>query len=119
MSNFLRRSFKTFCTLSSAFLALGVLTPQPATAKQVCGWYAIVSCSSSLAAAQAATLKHGWGAILETSKYKGLKPGTYCIGSGPQPKASAVRDRKAAIAQGISRSTYIKHACTDERNIGD
>ncbi|MGL4397472.1 MAG: hypothetical protein ACRCS9_13105 [Hyphomicrobium sp.] len=89
-----------------------------ADAKPVCGWYAIVSCSSSKAEAEQVA-NGGWGQVIETSKYKGLKPGLYCVASGPQPKTSAARDRSAAIAQGLSAATYIKRACTDAANIGD
>ena len=90
----------------------------PAEAKQVCGWYAIAFCSPSRDQATAFT-NGGWGQTIETRKYQGLQPGLFCVASGPQPKASAERDRAAAIRNGVSATTYIKNACTDETNIGD
>ena len=104
----------------SALAASGLLalTPAAAHAKPVCGWYAIAFCSPDRAATSK-FLNKGWGALVETQKYQGLKPGLWCAASGPQPRASALRDQAAAISNGVSASAYIKQACTDSTNIGD
>lgn len=91
----------------------------PASAKQVCGWYAIVSCSTSQADADAFMTKGGWGQTIDTNNYIGLKENLFCVVSGPQPKASAKRDMAAAKANGVAKDVYIKRACTDEKNLGD
>jgi hypothetical protein len=61
----------------------------------------------------------GWGAVINANDYTGFAPGFFCVVSGPQPKASAARDRINAIKGGVSPDTYIKRACTDAANIGD
>jgi hypothetical protein len=113
---------KSFLAGTACAITLGLagllMTSAPVSAKNVCGWYAVVFCSPSEAKA-ITFVNGGWGALIKTKDYKGFKSGLYCVVSGPQPKSSALRDRKAAIAQGISASTYIKRACTDEKNIGD
>ena len=103
---------------ATAGLTVAVIASSPASAKQVCGWYAIAFCSPSQAAASQFG-NGGWGQVIDTRQYAGLKPGFACVVSGPQPKASAARDRAAAISNGVSASTYIKRACTDEKNVGD
>jgi hypothetical protein len=100
------------------FLASFTNAPATAHAKSVCGHYAIAFCSPDLKAAETFA-NGGWGSTIATKDYEGLRPGFYCVVSGPQPQASAERDRAAAISSGVSASTYIKHACTDARNIGD
>ena len=106
--------------LSTALVGLAALTviPAVANARDVCGWYVIISCSTDRQAAVDVVNK-GWGALINTNQYVGLKHGLYCVVSGPQPKASAWSDRAAAIAQGYAGSdAYIKEACTDSRNVG-
>jgi hypothetical protein len=105
---------------ASAAILLGALINAPATAhaKTVCGHYAIAFCSPDRKAAENFA-NGGWGSTIATKDYEGLRTGFYCVVSGPQPKASAERDRAAAISNGVSASTYIKRACTDARNIGD
>ena len=113
-TNTLRR----FSCAAAVCITAALVTAPPASAKQVCGWYAIAFCSASEAdASQFAN--GGWGQVIDTAKYQGLKPGLSCVVSGPQPKDSAVRDRKAAISNGVSATTYIKRACTDAKNVGD
>ena len=107
------------------FIALAAITlcisgvVAPASAKQVCGWYAIASCSKSQDEADAFMTKGGWGQAIDTNKYVGLKAGLFCVVSGPQPKDSAKRDMAAAKANGVASDVYIKRACTDEANLGD
>jgi hypothetical protein len=104
--------------VAAACLAAALVTALPARAKQICGWYAIAFCSPSEAAASQFG-NAGWGQVIDTAKYQGLKPGLSCVVSGPQPKDSAARDRIAAISNGVSATTYIKRACTDAKNVGD
>jgi hypothetical protein len=103
--------------MTGALVSFAMTAPS-ASAKQVCGWYAIISCSSARAEAVEVVNK-GWGTILDTDDYNGLAPGLFCVASGPQPKASAVRDLASANEQGLSDSAYIKRACTDAKNVGD
>jgi hypothetical protein len=90
----------------------------PAEAKNVCGWYVIAACSRSQAAAEDVA-SNGWGSVINTNKYSGLRRNYFCVVSGPQSKASAISDRRNSIADGVSSDAYVKRACTDERNIGD
>lgn len=102
-----------------AGVAIGVgLAALPAQAKQVCGWYAIVFCSSSSDAAYDFA-NEGWGQVIRTSDYSGFRRGLFCVVSGPQSKASAQRDMRAARSNGVAADAYIKRACTDESNLGD
>lgn len=100
----------------AAALAM-TLNTGPAAA-EVCGWYAIAACTSSRADA-VRFANRGWGAIIDTDDFRGFRGGLYCVVSGPQSKASAERDRKAAVSQGIAADAYIKRACADESVIGD
>lgn len=104
----------------AALATLAALTAAaaPASAKDICGWYAIAYCTDSEAAA-ADFAGNGWGTVIDTNAYIGLRAGLYCVVSGPQSKSSAWRDREAAIANGVSGDVYIKKACTDEAGIGD
>lgn len=104
----------------SLALAAGLLASltAPAAAKDICGWFAIFACSKSKQAVINAA-GSGWGAVIDTDDYIGLKSGLYCSVSGPQSKAGARRDRNNAVAEGVSSSAYIKRACTDENNLGD
>ena len=104
-------------TLPALVFAAVALVTTSANAKQVCGWYAIVFCSLSMDAVNANN--KGCGAIIDTNKYAGFAKGQFCLASGPQPKASAQRDRAAALKQGVTKSAYIKRACTDKKNAGD
>lgn len=99
-------------------LALSTFLAVPAAAKDVCGWFAIFACSKSKQAVINAA-GSGWGAVIDTDDYIGLRAGLYCSVSGPQSKAGARRDRNNAVADGVSSSAYIKRACTDENNLGD
>ena len=90
----------------------------PVQAKSICGWYAIATCVQSEQAA-GDFASRGWGAVIDTNKFAGLRRNYFCVVSGPQSNSSAQRDRRAAIANGVAADTYIKRACTDERNIGD
>ena len=103
----------------AASLCASAMFVLPASAKQVCGWYAIVSCSTSQADADAFMTKGGWGQTIDTNNYIGLKENLFCVVGGPQPKASAKRDMAAAKANGVAKDVYIKRACTDEKNLGD
>jgi hypothetical protein len=105
---------------ASTGILLGALTNAPATAhaKTVCGHYAIAFCAPDRKAAETFA-NGGWGSTIATQDYAGLRTAFYCVVSGPHPQASAERDRAAAITNGVSPSTYIKRACTDDRNIGD
>lgn len=89
-----------------------------ASAKQVCGWYAIAYCSTSEQAV-ANFVNNGWGSTIKTSNFSGLAPGQYCAVSGPQTRESAARDRDRALYSRVSPSVYIKHACANQRFIGD
>jgi hypothetical protein len=102
----------------SLALAAIVAASTPAPAKNICGWYVIAACSRSQAAAEEVA-NNGWGSVIDTNKYSGLRRNYFCVVSGPQPKASAISDRRNSIADGVSADAYIKRACTDERNIGD
>lgn len=105
--------------LAAAALATTVAaTAHPASAKDICGWYAIAYCTSDEYVA-ADFANNGWGTVINTNAYVGLRAGLYCVVSGPQSKSSAWRDRAAAIENGVSNDAYIKKACTDESNIGD
>ncbi len=106
-------------TIISAALFLSTMFVMPASAKQVCGWYAIAACTASEDDANAFMTKGGWGQAIDTDNYVGLKGGLYCVVSGPQPKDSAKRDMAAAKANGVAKDVYIKRACTDEKNLGD
>ena len=106
--------------LAAALVAAAAVSATPASAKSkpVCGWYAIAYCTQSEDAAYKFS-GNGWGAVIKTNNFTGFAPGKFCVVSGPQPKASAIRDRRAAIGNGVSDDVYIKHACADERFIGD
>jgi hypothetical protein len=101
--------------------ALGValvLGTAPAQAKEVCGWYAIAFCSSDRTSAEDFG-NDGWGEIIDTDDYDGLRGGLFCAVSGPQPRWSALRDRDNARKNGVSDTTYIKRACTDDSNLSE
>ncbi len=104
--------------LAVALVAATAVSATPANAKTMCGWFAIAYCTQSEEAA-GNFASNGWGAVIKTSKFTGFAPGKYCVVSGPQPKASAIRDRRAAIGNGVSDDVYIKRACADEMDIGD
>lgn len=104
--------------LAAASLAALAISAAPASAKDICGWYAIAYCTDSEAAASDFA-GNGWGTVIDTNTYVGLRAGLFCVVSGPQSKSSAWRDREAAIANGVSGDVYIKKACTDEAGIGD
>jgi hypothetical protein len=106
-------------TIISAALLASTTFVLPASAKQLCGWYAIASCTTLQADADAFMTKGGWGQTIDTNNYVGLKENLFCVVSGPQPKASAKRDMAAAKANGVAKDVYIKRACTDEKNLGD
>lgn len=108
----------TRLALATASLAVTAALAQPASAKDICGWYAIAYCTDNEAAASDFAGR-GWGSAIATDVLKGFRPGLFCVVSGPQSKASAWRDRNAAIAQGVAGDVYIKHACADEATIGD
>jgi hypothetical protein len=99
-------------------VATCLLVPVSANAKPVCGWYAIALCSGAKSDA-VKFANRGWGSVIRTNDYAGFAPGYYCVVSGPQPRASAMQDRRYAINSGVSNDTYIKRACTDEANVGD
>ena len=99
------------------FASVFLLSPR-ADAKQICGWYAIASCTRSQSDA-ANFASNGWGSVINTNQFSGLKRGYFCVVSGPQSKSSATRDKNAALADGVSTDIYIKRACADERSIGD
>ena len=103
---------------ASAVLAAATLPAIAGSARPVCGWYAIASCVTSEADAGAFASK-GWGAVINTDDYLGLRPGLYCVVSGPQPKCSAERDRRMALHNGVAPDVYIKRACTDATHVGD
>ena len=109
------RRFAQAATLST--LAAALLLPSAASAKQICGWYSILYCSTSENAVHAAN--KGWGAVINTNHFRGFAPGKYCLVSGPQGRASALRDRADAIRQGYASSGYVKRACADEYYTGD
>ena len=105
----------TFAAVSLAAMLAG---PAPAEARQVCGWYAIAFCSPTEGAA-VTFMNKGWGQLIVTSYYSGLRPGFFCVASGPQSKTSAMQDRAAARRNGVSLSAYIKRACVDDSRLGD
>ncbi len=109
---------KKITILASAALAFAVSFIAQASAKPICGWYAIASCSTSADAAEK-FVNGGWGQLIDTNNYDGFKHGLHCVVSGPQPKISAVNDKTAARDAGIAGDVYIKKACTDESNVGD
>jgi hypothetical protein len=90
----------------------------PVEAKNICGWYVIAACAHSKAAVEDVA-SIGWGSIIDTNKYSGLRRNYFCVVSGPQSRASAISDRRNSIADGVPSDAYIKRACTDERNVGD
>jgi hypothetical protein len=90
----------------------------PAEAKNICGWYVIAACARSKAAVEDVA-SIGWGSIIDTNKYSGLRRNYFCVVSGPQSRASAISDRRNSIADGVPSDAYIKRACTDARNVGD
>jgi hypothetical protein len=104
--------------LAATIATSAVATPSPAEAKQVCGWYVIAYCSTSEPAVSNFT-NNGWGAVINTSNFRGFAPGKFCAVSGPQPKDSAARDLGYAIVNGVTKSAYMKRACADEKYIGD
>lgn len=99
-------------------LASLIFAATPASAKQVCGWYAIASCTRVQSDAES-FVNNGWGAVINTSDYSGFKRGYFCVVSGPRSKSSAKRDMRTATANGVADDMYIKNACTDESNLGD
>jgi hypothetical protein len=101
-----------------AALAVATLSSSAAQAKQVCGWYAIAACTPSFRDANE-FMTRGWGFVINTNDFSGLKPGFYCVASGPQSKASASRDRQAATANGVAKGIYIKRACVDENRFSE
>jgi hypothetical protein len=105
--------------LAAAALSLGsaLATATPAEASQICGWYAIVYCSPTEAGANSAN--KGWGTLIHTNDYSGFARNKYCLVSGPQPKWSAATDRLRAINSGITKTAYIKRACTDSSNLDE
>lgn len=105
-------------TNSAIVLAVVFAQPVPVQAKQICGWYVIATCVHSKRDAENFA-NNGWGSVIDTNKYAGLRRNYFCVVSGPQSKSSAISDRRSAIADGVSADAYIKRACTDERNIGD
>ncbi|HAH10281.1 MAG TPA: hypothetical protein DCL48_09285 [Alphaproteobacteria bacterium] len=105
--------------LASAALALGFgFGAVPAQARDVCGWYAIAFCSKGSGPAYDFA-DRGWGQVIKTNAYRGFQRGFFCVVSGPQSQASAKRDARLARQNGVSRSAYVKRACTDESNVGD
>ena len=104
--------------ISALALAGMAAVTMPVQSKIVCGWYVIAACSHSRSAAEDVA-SNGWGSVIDTNKYKGLRRNYFCVVSGPQSKSSAISDRRNSIADGVSADAYIKRACTDERNIGD
>jgi hypothetical protein len=111
-----------FSKLSLATTALSfasvIAASTAAEAKQMCGWYAIAYCSTSRPAV-ATFANNGWGAVINTTNFRGFAPGKFCAVSGPQSKDSAARDIGYAIANGTTKSAYMKRACADEKYIGD
>lgn len=103
-------------TLAAAFVTPALAWP--ASAKQICGWYAIAYCSVNQAAVSKFA-NNGWGTVIKTSHFQGFARGQFCAVSGPQSKSSALQDRRNAIGNGVSNDIYIKRACADERYIGD
>ena len=103
-----------------ATAAMGLVAAPGADARSrtVCGWYAIASCVSSEGDARAFA-NGGWGAVIDTDDYGGLRPGLFCVVSGPQSRSSAERDRRSAINKGVAPDVYIKRACTAAENVGD
>ena len=109
--------FKQLAIAATALSAFATLTPA-AEAKTICGWYAIAYCSTDRAAV-GRFANNGWGAVIDTGHFRGFAPGRFCAVSGPQPKASAIQDRRNAIGNGVSDDVYIKRACADEYYTGD
>jgi hypothetical protein len=94
-------------------LALTLAATATAEAAGSCGWYAIVSCTEDEQAARDFGSDTGWGMVINTDDYEGLSPGLFCVVSGPQSRASALRDVRAAKRQRIAADAYAKRACTD------
>jgi hypothetical protein len=103
-------------TCASFFFA--TLSAIPAEAKQVCGWYAIASCTASHGDASA-FMSRGWGYVINTTDFPGLKPGYFCVVSGPQSKSSAARNVRTAAANGVADGMYIKRACVDDSRFAE
>jgi hypothetical protein len=106
--------------LTKSALVLAALSgfAAPAEAKRICGWDAIAACTHSFADANA-FMSRGWGFVINTNDFAGLKPGYFCVGSGPQSKAGAARDRRVATANGVAKGIYIKRACVDDSRFGE
>jgi hypothetical protein len=114
----MKSTLKTTSSLALAAALIAAISATPAAAKPMCGWFAIAYCTKSEDAAFKFS-GNGWGAVIKTSKFIGFAPGQFCVVSGPQSKASAIRDRRNAIGNGVSDDVYIKRACADEMDIGD
>ena len=111
--------FKSAAVLAAATASHFAVAPEAsAKSRQVCGWYVIAGCFGDRQSA-GDMASNGWGAVIDTDDYDGFQPGHFCVVSGPQPRASAVNDRRNAIADGVSADAYIKRACTDAKNVGD
>jgi hypothetical protein len=109
-------SNSVFVAATFAFAALS--TAAPANAKQTCGWYAVAFCSRS-EAATTAFISKGWGILIDTSAFSNFPKGQYCGVSGPQSKASAERDRRAALKNGVSKSVTVRRSCADSAVFND
>lgn len=96
-------------TLLAASLLLACL-PTTVGANQDC-WYAIAFCSADKTEAEA-FLSKGWGKL-----FWGLKPGQWCVATGPQSRTSARRDRFDAIHSGVSAATHLRNHCTDATSV--
>jgi hypothetical protein len=101
----------TKTTLGLAALAATAAATLPARATEICGWYAIATCTSDYSAADEWVKNNGWGEVIDTSEFGGFRPGLFCAVSGPHKKAKAFRVRQTLLDDGYSDSAYIKRAC--------
>jgi hypothetical protein len=108
---------KLVCAAAAAAVAV-FSASSPASAKQTCGWYAVAFCSKS-EAATTAFINKGWGVLIVTSAFSNFPKGQFCGVSGPQSKASAERDRRAALKNGVSKSVTVRRSCADSAVFND
>lgn len=107
------RAATVLAALGASVTAFTAVSTTAASAKDICGWYAIATCTTSLRDARNFA-NDGWGEVIDTDLYDNLVDGYWCVVSGPQSKAGANRDRRHLIGSGISDTAYIKRACVDE-----
>ena len=75
----------------------------------VCGWYAIYSCSKSRSSANRSKNNAGYGKVVHTNTVPNFRRGYYCVVNGPTNKSQARQWRNNAKVD--FSSAYIKKGC--------